>query len=171
MKILVMSDTHGMLSYAEKVLKDFENQIDGFMHLGDHFDDALMLRRKYLKLRFWAVKGNCDFCKAPTSKIGELSDHRMYICHGHREDVKYDRLRLVYCAAENDCDIALYGHTHVPEIDFYDGILIFNPGSLSLPRQGAVKTFGLLDITEEGVEASIYGIYKNEYKRLEHGYY
>ncbi|MCD8158879.1 MAG: metallophosphoesterase [Clostridiales bacterium] len=171
MKIIVMSDTHGMISNAEKVLEDFKPQIDGFMHLGDHYDDAQLLRRKFSKMRFWSVRGNCDFVTAPTHIIGELSDHRMYICHGHREDVKYDRLRLVYKAAENDCDIALYGHTHVPEIDFYDGVLIFNPGSLSLPRQGLTKTFGLLDITEDGIGTAVYGIYKNKYKRLEYGYY
>lgn len=169
MKILVMSDTHGSLKYAERVLSDFEDKIDGFVHLGDHLRDAEALRRAYPKLKYWAVRGNCDYEPGRTFIVANIEGHRIYLCHGHLEDVRYDRLRLVYCAKEHNCDCAFYGHTHVGDIDFYAGVKIFNPGSLTLPRDGLTKTFGLLDITRDAVNAEILGIDGGAYKLMRKG--
>ena len=39
-------------------------------------------------------------------------------------------------ARENGCDIARYGHTHRPDVDWsHEGVLVLNPGSISYPRQ------------------------------------
>ena len=39
-------------------------------------------------------------------------------------------------AAEENCDIVLYGHTHVPRIDYIAGRYYLNPGSLRQPAEG-----------------------------------
>ncbi len=169
MKILVMSDTHRMIKYADRVLKGFENKIDGFIHLGDCIDDAYELHRRYNKLRFWVVKGNCDYTEGRIYTVADIEGRRIYICHGHREDVRYDRLRLVYSAKEHNCVCALYGHTHIGDIDSYGGVDIFNPGSLSMPRDGLTKTFGLLDITKDKISAEILGIDSDGYKTMMKG--
>ena len=164
MKILVISDTHGRLDAAENVLTHFENELDGVIHLGDHIDDVVGLRRMFPRFIYWSVKGNCDFARGPEYIVTQIEGHRIFMCHGHRLDVRYDVSRLVYAALENECEIAMYGHTHCPVSDAEEGVKIYNPGSIALPRQGRTKTFGILDITHESVKMNIYGIFGNEYK-------
>ena len=38
-------------------------------------------------------------------------------------------------ARARGCDIAMYGHTHRPCVEYEGGITLVNPGSLSFPRQ------------------------------------
>jgi hypothetical protein len=47
--------------------------------------------------------------------------------------------------------INIFGHTHIPELSQEDGVLMFNPGSPSLPKAG-VLTVGLLDTDTGGAE-------------------
>ncbi len=47
--------------------------------------------------------------------------------------------------------MAIYGHTHMPEIEEENGVVIYNPGSISLPRQaGHQPTFMILDVDKNG---------------------
>ena len=55
-----------------------------------------------------------------------------------------------YTAAENDCDIALFGHIHVPVDEEWEGIRILNPGSISRPRGGSKKSYLILEMDEGG---------------------
>jgi hypothetical protein len=56
-----------------------------------------------------------------------------------------------YKALENGCDIAMFGHTHVPLLDEGDDVTILNPGSLTYPRQpGRKKTFMIMNIDDDG---------------------
>jgi putative phosphoesterase len=57
---------------------------------------------------------------------------------------------LLEDARDRQCRAALFGHTHRAFCEEKEGILLFNPGSVSLPV-GAGPTFGLLDISKEGV--------------------
>ncbi len=164
MKILVISDTHGRPEMAEEVITDFENELDGFIHLGDYIDDAVRLHRLFPRLKHWAVKGNCDYCRGAEYIITEIEGHRIYMCHGHRLNVRYDVSRLVYTALENECEIAFYGHTHCPDALDEDGVKIYNPGSITLPRQSRTKTFGILNISADSAEMDIYGIFGDEYR-------
>ena len=52
---------------------------------------------------------------------------------------------LRYAAEEQNADIVLFGHTHMPFESYMDGRRFFNPGAL---RDGR---YGLLDITSRGV--------------------
>ena len=76
--------------------------------------------------------------------------HKIYAVHGHREGVGMGLSALRYNALQNECDIALYGHTHIPYLDENeDDVTILNPGSISLPRQDdRKKTYAIIDIDE-----------------------
>ena len=167
MKILVFSDTHGIVEYAQRVLEDFSDYVGGFIHLGDYTEDALRLRKIHGKGIFISVKGNCDFGGGSPYIVTNIMGHNFYICHGHRENVKYDSMKLVYRALENDCDTALYGHTHCPVVEEYAGVRLMNPGSISLPRQSRQKTFGILDVTEKSVSMTIYAIDGEKYSIID----
>lgn len=41
--------------------------------------------------------------------------------------------------------VFLSGHTHIPTAEQENGIWLFNPGSLSLPKGGHPKTYGILN--------------------------
>ena len=44
----------------------------------------------------------------------------------------------------------LFGHTHYPEIEMQEGILVINPGSLTFPRQRGRKFSYAVMEAEEG---------------------
>ena len=45
-------------------------------------------------------------------------------------------------------DVLLHGHTHVLRAEEKDGIIILNPGSVSIPKEGNPPTYA---IYEDGV--------------------
>ncbi len=172
MKILIVSDSHRMNGNL-KIAIDREKP-DMLIHLGD-IEDAertVALWAGAPKTPCVFIKGNCD----RYSGSGELRDravfplkgHKFYCCHGHREYVNYDLTTLCIEAATEECDIALFGHTHAPydswgdavkdtnhnykEIDPYAsaGIRVLNPGSISLPRGGSPRTYMVMEMKDDG---------------------
>ncbi len=48
-------------------------------------------------------------------------------------------------------DIAMFGHTHRPFLDYSKGITMLNPGSVSYPRQdGHEPSYALMEIDSSG---------------------
>jgi len=95
------------------------------------------------------VKGNNDYFDKsyPLERCFELGGKRIFMCHGHKYNVKSSLISLVYRAKEQGADIVLYGHTHLPHKEDYDGMLIINPGT--------VGTYAVIEITETSIEAKI----------------
>ena len=162
MKIVFFSDIHGVPSTLEKVLEHADSlKADRLVILGDllyhgprngvpDFYDpkkvAELLNAR--KNDILTVRGNCD-CEVDQmmlefpvlSSYAELSadSRRFFLTHGH-----------VYNAGNlppvPDNTIIVHGHTHIPEITrLEDGIIIFNPGSISLPKNNHPRTFGVSD--------------------------
>ena len=150
MKILVLSDSHGHLQNAKKVIKRL-GSLDMILHLGDIVgqDNELM---EACDCPVEIVKGNCDFYSAnDTEKIITLGKNRVFMAHGHHYGVDGSLDRLCAAAEARECNIALYGHTHCPELREQNGITVMNPGSITQPRQyGYVPTYGMIDIDEDG---------------------
>ena len=162
-KILIVSDSHGR-SQNIKAAIDIERP-DMLIHLGDIEDDPEVVRRwldETMKTSVPAVfvQGNCDGYKGlklQSTAVFELNDHRFYCTHGHRQGVNMGLENLMYSALENDCDIAMYGHTHVPFDDYFEsfgdvgsGVRILNPGSISIPRGGSKRSYMILTFTDDG---------------------
>ena len=167
MKILVISDSHG---YDENVMRALEEEqpIDALIHLGDSQGSADEIR--YLAdCESYMVAGNCDFFSGlPEMAVAEIAGHRIMMTHGHHHSVNSGTKYLVYEARENGCDIALYGHTHIPEIDSSDpDVLVMNPGSISLPRQsGRQPSYLVIEVGEDGVlQPELKFFEKNKKKR------
>jgi len=76
--------------------------------------------------------------------------------------VKWGYDRIAYYGQEKEADILLFGHTHVPFMDYYGKMLLLNPGSISLPRATSIPTFGIINFEKEGkVEVAIMTVNKN----------
>ncbi len=145
MRILVISDSHGdSFSIRQAVLEQPNAKI--LFYLGDGEYDLKLLEGMGSNIFIHKVKGNCDFgSDLPASVIDEVEGIRIYATHGYVERVKYGRETLRQYAADNNATIALYGHTHVPDTTYDDGIWLVNPGSI---RMGE---YAVIDITEQGI--------------------
>ena len=76
--------------------------------------------------------------------IEEVNGKRIFMNHGYRYRVEFSTSTIVYKAKEQNSDIVLFGHTHVPFCDFMDGMYVLNPGSI----KGKYGTFALIDIDD-----------------------
>jgi len=88
------------------------------------------------------VLGNNDYSGSlKYEEIFEVDSHRVLLTHGHREGVYQGPDRLIYKAAEMGADIVVYGHTHVPSVEYDEDLNVWavNPGSLTYPRQEGHK--------------------------------
>ena len=148
-RVLVVSDSHGRNENVERAIEK-AGKFDIMIHHGDvgtQYRDV----EHMAGVPTYIVAGNNDYARELLDRnIIEIGGHRIYATHGHRQDVHYGVERLYYLALENDCDIVMYGHTHVPYLDEDDDVTILNPGSLTYPRQeGHEKTFVIMTIEDD----------------------
>ena len=155
MKLLVISDTHRDISKACKILNDIGDMLCGVIHCGDLYDDFQLLKARYKNLKFYGVKGNCDYgCQGENEEVITVGGKRIFITHGHNYGVNFSTDRIYYRAMELGVNACLYGHTHIPLCENCNGIVILNPGSLTLPRGNSKASYGILTI-EDAVYGSI----------------
>ncbi len=132
-KALVMADTHGHKARIAMAVKRFDD-VDMILHLGDYSRDAEQIRG-LTKKPVYAVRGNCDISSdVEPELLMTLEGVRVLMTHGHRQNVKTSLLNLGLYALEREANVALFGHTHLPTEEFYENVLLFNPGSLGEPR-------------------------------------
>ena len=137
MKALIVSDTHGIDKNFYEVIKRV-SPIDMIIHAGDLSGSERDIENALPGVAVKMVTGNNDFCSRLSSvELFEFDGYKILLTHGHRDGVYYGSDRLIYKAAECGAGIVIYGHTHVPSIEFDDTLHIWavNPGSLTLPRQ------------------------------------
>lgn len=161
MKALVFSDIHGSLPAARFIIAEIERQKpDAVFLLGDilyhgprnplpeAYDprgvaDILNNYAEFIV----AVNGNCDsevdaaildFPIASSFSWIYADAMRIFLTHGHIHNPEnLPRLR--------GGDILLYGHTHIPQAEIHDTIYFCNPGSISMPKEGHPKSFGVIE--------------------------
>ena len=156
-KILVISDSHGILTNVKELFNRYPD-VEDVIHLRDILGDYEEISQM-CKGQFKAVRGNCDFGNNSLDlyEIVEVGDLRILATHGHECGVNYGLERLVNMAIINDCDIALYGHTHVPEVLEIEGVTVMNPGSISLPRQMNHRpSYGVIYLDENQVTCKVH---------------
>ena len=157
MKFLVISDTHGAKTPLWKILSQWGESVDGVIHLGDYVRDAREAAKVYPNLPFYLVAGNGDSgTAAPSNQILELEGHRLYLCHGHRHLAGGEYQGFLQFGLDQECDVLLCGHTHVPHLEDRYGVLILNPGSLCFPRSSAGASYAILDTGGKRADARIH---------------
>ena len=153
MRILIVSDTHGRHGSLDKVL-EHEKNIDMFLHMGDVEEGDLYIER-IMKCPVYMVAGNNDFYgNLAREQILQIGKYKVWMTHGHPYYVSMNTRRLKEVARERGVDIVMYGHTHRPDIDIEEDLIVLNPGSLSYPRQqGREYTYIVMELDDAG-EAS-----------------
>lgn len=172
MKFLIASDIHGSAYWAERLMSAIEEeQPDRVILLGDllYHGPRNDLPRDYAPKRVIpllndlaksgrviAVRGNCeaevdqmvlDFpCLADSTTVMDSDGRELFCTHGH----------VFGAGMHNSVDNApalpagsalVYGHTHIKvneESQKHPGLWLFNPGSVSIPKDGT-HSYGIYE--------------------------
>lgn len=174
MKYMFASDVHGSAFYCRKMLEAFQKEgAKKLVLLGDllYHGPRNDLPEEYApkkviamlnehKKNIITVRGNCDaevdqmVLEFPImADYGVLvdGDYTFYLSHGHI----FGEGNL---PPLQDVDVFVYGHTHVLRAERKDGQVYLNPGSVSLPKEGNIPSYGLLDqgiFTIKGFDGTI----------------
>jgi len=148
MKIVVMSDSHGNAEAVEKVIAK-NPDADGFYHLGDGWRDFAFssLQPGVIPI---GVRGNCDMgCELPHKDVRTIDGVKIAAVHG--EDF-HGLAGAVLFGTKEKAKVVLHGHTHIPNIEFVNGVFIVCPGTL---KYGGVQTYAVLEIKEGTVKPDL----------------
>lgn len=159
MKLFFISDIHGSREDLNFALTKFEEEkADYIVLLGDLLyhgprnplpkeynpKEVAELINKY-KDRIIAVRGNCDsevdqmLIEFPImSDFSQvlIDNHRFFLTHGHIYNS--DNLPNI-----SKGDVLCHGHTHIPLAENHNGIIVFNPGSITFPKENNKKSYGV----------------------------
>ena len=172
MKFLIASDIHGSAYWAERLMSAIEEeQPDRVILLGDLLyhgprndlprDYApkrviLLLNDLAKSGRVIAVRGNCEAevdqmvlefpCMSDSALVMDSDGRELFCTHGH----------VFGAGIHNSVDNApvlpagsalVYGHTHIKvneESQKHPGLWLFNPGSVSIPKDGT-HSYGIYE--------------------------
>ena len=158
MKLMIASDLHGSACYTRLLLEEMEREKpDKLLLLGDilyhgprndlpkEYDPkAVAAMLNGVKEKLLCVRGNCDaevdqmmleFPILADCAVLWADGLTIHAVHGHKDDgPKAQKGELV-----------LQGHTHVPECRQENGVYYVNPGSVSIPKNGSVHGYLILE--------------------------
>lgn len=159
MKILVFSDSHQHIQFMKNAIDMHlaAGSVDCIFHLGDGVKD---LESMSPHIPVCYVDGNYEEYvtnyiarkKLKHESLIELSGFRFFLTHGHRYGVKSGLSSLETAARKHNADVIIFGHTHEqyyeyisPQYESDKPLYIFNPGSISRPRDNKFS-YGIIDI-------------------------
>ncbi len=154
--IILVSDNHGQTSGLEFLKKTYFGA-DYFVHCGD------AELPNYLMDGFLIVQGNNDgWQQFPQRRIIEAGEHRIYVCHGHR-DMFYGKYEMLADRCrELECDIGFFGHSHVPFDRTVKGVRLLNPGSIWHNRDGSQPSYMIVTLRGKDIEVQRMTYIKNK---------
>ena len=161
MKLLIISDIHGSLYYAKKILEIVEKEKpDKIALLGDlyYHGPRNNLTEEYnpmevskilnsLKDKLIVTKGNCDaevdetISEFPLKEYVELNvnGYNVFLSHGHKYNI--DNLPPIGIKI----DIMIYGHFHIGFIKEKDGVICVSSGSIALPKDNTKNSYLIIE--------------------------
>lgn len=164
MKVLIVSDSHGLTVELEKIKERHRAETELFIHCGDSELEA----DHPAMMNFLTVRGNCDIDpRFPDEAVEEAGSHRILITHGHHYSVKTDLMKLSYKAREVSADIVCFGHSHELGAEMVYDTLFINPGSIRLPRGRRERTYVILEIGNHTYNINVYDYDKGVLSDLE----
>ncbi len=170
MRIGVIADTHvpDRVNELDPLLISSlkAQQVDVLIHAGDICVDRVLKQLKEIA-PLYAVRGNRDWLlihKLHRSLTIKLENKILGITHGHGNLIfylwdkflnyttgyKFERYYRNMIRTFKNVDVIIFGHTHRPICKWYEGKLILNPGSASFNNGLNKKTYGLIEIDQNG---------------------
>lgn len=152
LRLGVLSDSHvyDITDLPKKAINLLES-VDLIIHAGDYTGKGLIHDLSKLG-NFKGVYGNMDPPSVreelPEKVIFELNGFKVGVTHPSEGGSPFGLERKLRKKFEK-VDAIIFGHTHSPRNEVIDGILYFNPGSITGKFPARHKTFGILEINKE----------------------
>lgn len=163
MKWMIASDIHGSALFCRRMLDRFAAEgAQRLVLLGDllyhgprndlpegYAPKEVIGMLNPLRDKLFCVRGNCDaevdqmvlqFPIQADYALFPVGSRLCYATHGH---IHGEDNPPPLC----DGDILLCGHTHLPKREIHPGFVYLNPGSVSLPKGGSVRSYMMLEDT------------------------
>ena len=158
MRIVALSDTHipDFAKALPKLLFPHLRRADLIVHAGD-VTSARVLEELSAYAPVHVALGNndgTDVAAWGAEQVVELQLQGKAIAMLHdsgRTDGRARRLRRRFPNA----DLVVFGHSHIPMNDEFDGLRLFNPGSPTWKRRQPVPTIGLIDLNPDSLRTRI----------------
>lgn len=147
--VAVIADTHlprGARRLPDECVRRLA-AAEAILHAGDLVATAVLEELRGFGVPVHAVHGNADELELretlPTSLVVELGGARIGMTHipGPRTG-REGRL----AARFPGCDVVVYGHTHVPQVEQVGGVWILNPGSPTEKRRPPSRSMLVLEL-------------------------
>lgn len=158
----MFSDTHGNVSSLKNVFEWAKTKtppngtICAAAFLGDGINDLQKAADAAGFFCNWKyVSGNNDYdYSIPETAVFDFGDYRFLMCHGHRHSMYGGFHSLIAAAKNNQAQVVMFGHTHVPLKKTVEGIILVNPGSITRPRSRIGPTFATIE-SEAGEQLNV----------------
>ncbi len=161
MKWMIASDLHGSIKTCKKLFDCFQKEgADRILFLGDllYHGPRNDLPEEYEpkqviallnenKDKLLCVRGNCDtevdqmvleFPILSDYALLSLGERVLFATHGHHHNAA--------CLPPLKAgDILVHGHTHIPIWEEHHGVLVLNPGSVTIPKAGSKRGYMTLE--------------------------
>lgn len=152
MRLVILSDSHAdSIDDLPKRAIDELTGADLVVHVGDYTGRELLEWLRRLG-NFKGVHGNMD----PPEIKKELPAVETMVVGGRRIGVNHPPeggspfgIEGKIRARFQDVDVIIFGHTHRTRNERRDGVLYFNPGSVTGTFPATARTFGIITIGQE----------------------
>ena len=161
MKYMIASDIHGSERYCKDLLDAMQReQADKLLLLGDllyhgprnplpegYSPQAVAELLNAHKQQILCVRGNCDsevdqmmleFPIMAEYCIVSAGKRMIFATHGH----VHHKANLPMLQPG---DVLLHGHTHIPVLADRGDYIYVNPGSVTLPKEGSLRSYLILE--------------------------
>ena len=151
-RIGVIADTHGHLDPA---VSDVFAGVQLIIHAGDILDPATVETLERIAPVI-AVAGNLDrdkLSRLPREVAGEVAGVRFVVGHKRKRLIKRLALGKIEGVAKDDPpDLIVFGHDHVPAVEWVEGSLYLNPGTATSPHEeDEVPTVAVVEVEQAGL--------------------
>ena len=153
MRLLLLADTHVPRRARDLPARVWDEvaRADVVMHAGDWVDVALLETMRARSSRLVGVVGNNDGpalrARLPELARVELAGLRLVVVH--ETGGRTGRERRMDAAYGPDCDVVVFGHSHIPwDSQTPGGLRLLNPGSPTDRRRQPVATYLTAEVSD-----------------------
>ena len=170
MKLLIASDIHGAAGYCRDLLAAWDREgADRLLLLGDllyhgprndlppdYAPKEVIALLNARKNQIFCVRGNCDAevdqmvldfpVMADYATLFDETGRELFLTHGHVFGAGMHN-SVDHAPALPEGSALVYGHTHIKvneESAAHPGLWLFNPGSVSIPKDGT-HSYGIYE--------------------------
>jgi putative phosphoesterase len=150
-RLAIISDTHlprGSRSLP-RACREQLREADMILHAGDFIEASVLTDLEAIGPPVCAVRGNVDAAdlqaRLPRTRIVEAAGVRIAMVHDAGPAVgRVVRMQRRF----PDVDAVVFGHSHIPLHEEWEGFAIFNPGSPTERRRAPHHTMGIATIDD-----------------------